>query len=481
MRKVSAFFLSFLFLFALCPFSVFAEGFEYTFERGEPYCESIIMLNSDTDTVVYSQNPDMQRPIASLTKIMSYIVTLETISDLNNTRIVVPQSVADELDGTGSSLAGVKVGEEFTVFELLHLMMIPSGNDAAATLANYIDSLNITVGSLNDKPKLNDDGSEISENNTDIGEEDPGRVLTFVDLMNRKAAELGCKNTHFQNAHGLHDDNHYSTARDMLTISRYAMALPHFSEITSKTYYEPPATELTPNPITLYNTNRMLQKSNAEYYYSPTTGIKTGSHDQAGFCISVSATKDYSYVAVFLGAKNKDENGNPIATHGEMLDAKELFEWAFYDLKVKTIAENGMLLGDVALNYTWKKDRLQVVAGENIQAVLPATVEASSIIPVLDLPESIDAPVKKGDYLGTATLTYADQVVGTVSVVASESVERSEMMRTLEQGKSVLTSPWFQTVLLFAAALVVIYFILMIISRKRKRKKRRNNYHKRNM
>lgn len=484
-KKITAIFLSFLFLIVL-PLSAGAEGFEYTFQNGSPYCSSLLMLNMDTDTVVYSMNPDERVAVASLTKIMSYIVTVETITDLNNTRITVPQSVADALADTGSSLAEIAVGEEFSAFELLNMMIIPSGNDAAATLAAYIDGLNITVGSLQDSAEASaasesdEDSGESTDDSSQVTEEDPSQVLTFVDLMNRKAQELGCVNTHFVNAHGLNDENHYSTARDMMTISQYALKLPYFTEIITTTYYERPATSITPNPEPLYNTNKMILKSETDYYYEYCTGIKTGSLDESGFCIVSTATHDYTYMVVALGSPYRDADGNKSSIHGEMLDAVELFRWAFSELQVKTIAENGELMGDVSLNYTWNQDKLQVVAGENVRAVLPANVESTSIIPILELPDSIDAPVKKGDVVGTATLTYADQVVGTVTLVAAESVERSEMMKTLEQGKAIFTSIWFQIALLLVGALLIIYVILMVLYRKRKRRKRRR-YHKRNM
>lgn len=483
-KKILSMFFSLLIMLSMLPADVFAEGFEYNFAGGSPYCGSLIMMNMDTGAVVYSNNADEQRPMASLTKIMTYIVTVETIPDLNNTRITVPQSVADDLADTGSSLADIVVGEEFSVFELLHMMMIPSGNDAAATLAAYIDSLQITVGSLESNEEIESQYEVIEEADEAETEappaEDPNRILTFVDLMNRKAAELGCSNTHFVNAHGLHQEGHYSTARDMLTIAEHALKLPYFSEITSKIYYDRPATDLVPNPNTLYNTNQLILQSSDLYYYQNATGIKTGSLNESGYCIVASATQTYTYVVVAMGSPYIDELGNRTDFHGEMLDSIELFNWAFSELKIKTIAENGKLMGDVALNYTWNQDRLQVVAGENIQAVLPSNVESSSIIPVLELPDSIDAPVKKGDSLGRATLTYADQVVGYVNLVAAESVERSEMMRTLEQGKAILTSTWFRFVMLGIAALVVIYLILIIISGKRRNRKR-NRYHKRNM
>ena len=184
----------------------------------DPSSKSIFMVSLDTGTVVFTMNPDERLPMASLTKIMTYIVVSENIDDLMNTRTVVPASVAEELEGTGSSLAEIQTGEEFSIYELLNLMMVPSGNDAALTLAKYIDGLGIAA----DDPAYDTDGD--------------GR-MSCVELMNRKAAELGCTNTHFVNPHGLYDENHYTTAREMATITEYALTLPYFTDITSQTSY----------------------------------------------------------------------------------------------------------------------------------------------------------------------------------------------------------------------------------------------------
>lgn len=492
-KKILAFLLTVLTILCLFPESTFAYGFTYEFssEGGGPHCKSILMKNMDTGTIVYSLNTDEERPMASLTKIMSYIVVSEVIEDLNNTVITVPQSVVDTLEGTFSSNADILVGEELTVYQLLNLMMIPSGNDAALTLATYIDSLNITVGQLEEMHKRSQAGlsSENSSASSDSSpqdtstedtessdaDEDPNTVLSFVDMMNRKAKELGCEHTNFTNPHGLHHPDHYTTANDMMTMTLYAMRLPYFTEITGTTFYELKPTNLVSELRYRYSTNYMLYPNNEEGYYSPyVTGIKTGSHNEAGYCLASSAASDgYTYVTIAMGSPSVDANGNTINTRGDMLDTKELYEWAFNNLEIKTIAENGALMGDVELKYAWRKDRLQVVAGTNVSAVLPANVEGTSIIPILDLPESVATPVKKGDIIGSATLTYADQEIGTVQLVAAETVERSEMMMTLEKGKAVLSSKWFHLILIGLVVLLALYIILLIMYRKKRRKKKR--------
>ena len=114
--------------------------------------------------------------------------------------------------------------------------------------------------------------------------------------------------------------------------------------------------------------------------------------------------------------------------HGEMLDAASLFRWAFLNLSSKTITSQGDILADVPLDYAWQKDTLQLAAGENVSVMLPNSVDTSSIIVETDLPESVQAPIEKGEQVGTATMSYAGEVIATVPLVAAESVSRSEML-----------------------------------------------------
>lgn len=428
------------------------EGF-YCEKLTDPNSESIFMVSLDTDTVVYTLNPDEERPMASMTKIMTYIVTAEVVTDLHNTRTTVPESVAVELEGTGSSLAEIQTGEEFSIYELLNLMMVPSGNDAALTLAKYVDSLMLPA------------------ENTAYDENSDG-VMSFVELMNQKAAELGCTHTHFTNPHGLYDVNHYTTAREMATITKYALTLPYFTEITSQQFYTQPATNKNSERV-IQTSNRMLL-SFMDEYYTYATGIKTGSLNESGYCIAASALYDgYSYLVVCMGSPYVDQNGNQTYYHGEMFDAATLFRWAFLNIENKTIVADGDLVGEVDLKYVWDKDRLQVVAKGNVVAMLPTSVEMTEIETQLDLPESVKAPVKKGDEIGTVTYLYKGEVLAEIPVVAAESVERSEVIQTIEQGKEILTSPWFLITAAVILVLTAAYIALAVTMNRKRRKMRR--------
>lgn len=512
LKKMTASLLAFLFLAVCWALPASAEGYAFNWDSDEntaPHCKSILMLNLDTDTVVYTLNPDEELPMASMTKIMTYIVAYETISDIENTKITVPESVAIDLEGTGSSLADVQVGEEFTGLQLLYLMMVPSGNDAALTLSEYVDHLYSSGQlkpevSLTPQPKegsseagsqlssqaeeepLNSEegeGGESGENSgeTDENKQDPtdytGRSY-FVDLMNEKAAELGCEHTHFTNPHGLHNPNHYTTARDMAAITKYAMSLPYFTEITGTPAYLQAATNMNSEERTVYTTNKMLtnyaDESGISYYYQSATGIKTGSLNEAGYCITASATAyGYTYIVVAMGSPMVDEDGNEIDLHGEMLDARSLFRWAVTSLEKKTVAVQGDVLSSVKLDYAFQKDELLLAAGENASVILPNTVDTTSIVVTADKPESVQAPIRKGEQIGTATLSYAGEKIATVPLVAAESVQKSNLVEGWEQGKSLLASPWFQVIAAVFGALVIVYIILVFLYRRKQKQLRK--------
>lgn len=414
-------------------------------------CAAIEMINLDTDTVVYQKNPDQKREPASTTKIMTFIIVSEQIKDLQGTQITIKKKVLDQLLGTGSSMSGIKAGDVLTAYQLLNCMMVPSGNDAALVLADNIGN---------------------------------GDVSKFIGLMNQKAKELGCKHTHFTNPHGLHDDNHYTTASDLAKMTRYAMTLPYFMQITSQTRYSykpvggPDAGKKMP---TLSTTNLLIDKNApGNYFYTYAKGIKTGHTDESGYCLVSTATADgYSYLCVAMGAPSVDANGKEIKTRAEMVDSANLYRWALTSLELKKIIGRDESIGEIKLNYAWKKDALLLTAEKSYSAILPKNVSAGSVLITKDLPDNVDAPVKKGQVIGTATLSYANQKLATINVVAAESIERSELLHTTDIIKSIFTSLWFILILSLIILLVVIYIILAFIyNRKKKNLRKVKKYRK---
>lgn len=436
----------FLVLFSTCilfsSVTADAAGFNIGFD---PKSEAVELVNLDTGTVVYEKNPNEKREPASTTKIMTFIVVSEHIKDLEGTKITVTKAVVDKLLGTGSSLSGIKQNDVLTALQLLNCMLVPSGNDAALVLADSIGN---------------------------------GDVDAFVEMMNQKAAELGCTGTHFSNPHGLHDPDHYTTAHDMALMTKYAMSLPYFTQITSQTsyLYKPIGGPDAGKQRRLGTTNYLINPNalDGKYYYQYAKGIKTGHTDESGYCLVSSATAEgYTYLCVALGAPSIDSKKKEITTRGEMLDTRDLFRWAFKNLQLKPIVKVQDPVGEVKLNFAWNKDKLLLVAQKDYSAMLPNNVSPSSVIITKKIPESVSAPIKKGQVLGTATLSYANQDLTTINLVAAESVERSEVLHTADTFKSIFSSVWFIVIVAVIVLLLIIYIVLALIYNRKKKNLRK--------
>ena len=409
--------------------------------------DSILLVNMDTGEPVYEKDADSKRYPASTTKIMTYIVVVENIDDLDNTRVSIKQSIIDQLKNTGSSLANVEdhVGETMSVIDLLYSMMVPSGNDAAMVLADYVGG---------------------------------GDMSKFVQMMNDKAKDLGCENTHFANPDGLHDDDHYTTARDLYKISTYALTLPRFSEISNTCEYTCEGDEQP-----LVTTNYLIDANRGgEYYYMYAKGIKTGTTDQAGRCLVTTASADgYSYIAILLHAPYKEGEQEEYYT---FTDAADLFRWALTSLNLKTVKTSKTPICEQKVKLAWGKSSVNLVPEKDITVLVPSDVKDENITIEPDLPEVAEAPLSTDKSIGTATVYYTDsdgnkQEVAKVNLVPEENVEQSGILLVLDVIGTILQSYWFLVLIGLIIVILIIYFIYAKISSNR-RKKRRNVKHYRN-
>lgn len=400
--------------------------------------QSVMLVNTDTDTVVYQNNAEETRYPASLTKVMTCILVLEKAKngelDLE-AEATAPGYIFDELFGTGSSNAGIKKGEVLTIRQLLYCMMLQSANEAAMVLADYVGN---------------------------------GDINAFIEMMNQKAQELGAVNTHFVNVHGLHSPDHYSCAKDMIAFAKYALTLPLFEDLISVTRYHLPATNKNDKKI-LVTTNLMMDVVNGgQYYYKPVKGIKTGSTSDAGFCFLSTAENDgYHYMAVCMGAPYRNAQGK-MNSNGAFLDTKALYKWAFENLRIKSIVKEDEPVAQVKLSLAWDKDVLLLKPETGFSALVPKEADASSVQLVPKLPESYNAPVKAGDIVGTADLKLAGEVIGNINLVSTETVERSQLAYVFSVIQKVVSSIWFKLVIVLIVLAVILYIILSILHNKRR-------------
>ena len=390
-----------------------------------------LLMSLDTGTVLYSKNADQKMYPASTTKIMTYMVVMDHVTNVDTETVTYTEEMESVIEGTGSSVAGMEVGDVFTVHQLLYCMMVPSGNDAAVMLASYVGN---------------------------------GDLDAFVQMMNDKAAELGCENTHFANPDGLHDPDHYTTARDMAKITQAALSYNYFQEIVNTTtYYATPQNRPDVSRM-LSTTNYLIDRNQQgqQYWYQYARGVKTGHTDEAGHClVSTAVAEGQSYLCVVMG----DFTGNRC----DMTDTRSLYRWAYRNFQLKKVASANMPVGEVKLAYAWNQDTLRYEPETDVSAVLPNDVAASSVVLTPSLPDEVEAPVQKGQVIGTATLMYANQTLATVNLVASESVERSQVVYSANTIGEILTSPWFILIGSVILLLVVIYIILALIYSRNKR------------
>ena len=328
-------------------------------------CRAVCLIDQDTGTVLYEKNADQQMPIASITKVMTLLLTFEAIHDGRLTLdTLVP--VSEHAYHMGGSQIWLEPGEQFTLDEMIKAICVSSANDAAVAVAELVG------------------GSEQG----------------FVQMMNDRAVELGMTNTTFHNACGLDTEGHLSTARDVAIMSRQILTtcpeVLHYTGIWTDT--------LRGGATQLVNTNKMLRR------YNGITGLKTGTTSGAGVCISASATRDgLNLIAVVLGAPSSKDRFEAAAT---LLDYG-FAAWraaplpAMEDrpllIKVKGSAEESVPLEYSALP----------------ESILMPKESAAELTAQLTLPDELDAPVQQGQAVGMVRILAGESVLGEYDICAA--------------------------------------------------------------
>lgn len=397
----------------------------------EVTAEAAYIVNDDTGRVVYQKNADRRMYPASTTKIMSAALAMTMCGDIENTMVTVPYDVWVEFDGIDISNAGIYGGEVMSMSDLVHCMLIQSANEAASSVAAYF-----------------------------------GRD-SFIEAMNRKAMELGCTGTHFVNPHGLFDENHYTTARDLYLITQWALTVPGFSEITSLSSYTLSETNVH-SERDIYSTI-MLQNSYSGYYTRYIKGIKTGTIDESGRCLVTRAESGgMSFTAVFLGCPFEVDTrfwdeGNSVFTN-----ARLSFDWLFDNTAVSEVVKMGTPVSETALKYASEKDYLMLYAASPVSTIIQTgTGESPDITYETSVPEEIEAPVADGQVIGSARV-YSDGVyVGDVDLIAMEDIKKSYFIYIMDRINRVLTST--PAIICYALLLVLAalysYYMLVVVRR----------------
>ena len=355
------------------------------------YSPSCILMETSTGKILYEKNAHQVRYPASTTKIMTAILALENceLTDVATVSRNAIHSIPPDY-----VTCRIKEGEQLTVEQLLNVLLIPSANDAAIVLAEHIS----------------------------------GSVSKFSDLMNEKAKEIGCKNTHFVNPNGIHNKNHTSTAYDLALMGQYAMKNDIFRKIVQKTKYTLPTTnKYSKEDRTFYTTNDLLikntSKSKSNYYYPNATGIKTGYTGEAGNCL-VSSAKDNNMevISVVLGADFTKEGLSE-----KFLDSITLLNYAFDHYAIQTLQEKNSILQEVEVASATKETKnLKVLVKDNIEALVDKTISVESLEPKISI-DKLKAPISAGSTVGTISYTlngknYSSDLIAQDNVLPSNAL-----------------------------------------------------------
>ena len=433
MKKFISFTLAILIILSVSPLSTAYTPSQKVFSD-----KVIIMGLRDDGAVIYKKNDEVRAQPCTLTKIMTAIMAIESAEDISKVQVKASYQGVHALDQTFATYYGIKVGEVYSLLDLVNIMMLCSANDAANVIAVHVG----------------------------------GSINAFVNKMNEKVASLKLKNTFFLNPTGLDADGQYTTARDMAYLTRYAMNLPIFQQIVKSVSYDIPKNS-THKGNTIFNDCELIPTSNYnKYAYEYATGVKSGATKAAGYCVSATAEKDgVAYVCVVLGGKKITLDGSEYTS--ALVDARRLFRWAFSNFKMKAVSTETTIVAEVPLRYCSDSDYMSLVPEKTITSLVPKNVDESTLIfEPIDPPEFLAAPVKRGDYVCDAKVIHAGEELTRIKLVAYNDADLSIIKYLGHFVLSVLTNPISLIVVLVVIGGFVFYIINASHKRKRLRRQR---------
>ena len=354
-----------------------------------------ILIDNKTNKILYDKNANERMFPASTTKIMTAILVLENC-DLDE--IVSASYDALMNIPEGYVTAEIQGEEQFTVEQLLEMLLVHSANDAANVLAVYVG----------------------------------GSIQSFVSMMNTKANELGLTNTHFTNVYGLQENNHYTTAYDLAKIMQYCIQNDDFRRIAGSVSCSIPATNKS--DVRSYTSTNQLVLPDSPNYYSYVTVGKTGFTTEAGRClVSCAYRNDIELTCVILGGILSDDG-----VSSRFIDSISLYEYGFNHFSLKNIANPGDIITTIEVsNASAATKSLDLAFADSIYALVNNSDLETNYIPEIQLNPNISAPIADGDVLGKAIYTI-DGISYESDLVATHNVDNSQFLQLLLQIGGIL-------------------------------------------
>ena len=391
-----------------------------------------IIVDADSGEVYYEKNADQRIQPASTTKLMTALLVVEAVErgDISMGDAVVASDNCDyNLDEESTNAnPRIRSGESMTVQDLLYCTMLVSANEACNILGEYVS----------------------------------GTVTGFVDDMNARAEELGCTGTHFANANGLEDADHYSTAADFARIAREAVSHTMLQQICSTLNYTVPETNLA-GERKLTNTN-MLLNNDSEFYYPPAYGIKTGFFTNAGYCLVSAAEKDnMNVICVVMGGVEMDD---------QFRESITLFNWLFDNFEYRQILSSAETIVTVPV-YMGTSETTGVRAEDAVSVILPrdydiARVGYQYVLYHEQRGVRLEAPINAGEVLGEISVVELDgdgnavRTFGSSKLVAASTVEMSRVDYIRSQLTELLQTGPVRKIITILIILLAAYLLLVV-------------------
>ncbi len=392
--------------------------------------KAALLYDLGSDSIVFAQDIDKRLFPASLTKIMTCLLTIEMQSDLD-VMVTVTKDGLKGMEPGGSNVA-LQVGEEMSVRDLLYCLMVKSGNDAASVLAV----------------------------------QNSGSIEEFVEVMNSRAQELGCTDTHFVNPHGLHDEEHYTTARDMAKITAAAMQYPLFEEIFTTAEYTVPATNLS-EVRELKTTNYLIRSNGYPIVVdSRVLGGKTGNTSQAGRCLVTLAEKNgMKLLSVVMGAEAVyGANRYTFIKYGNFEETSDLLDFAYKQFTTMQVLNPTQVTGPFAVSGGENNAFGTITNG--MSAAVPLGSDYNTIRYEYTLPEGgLTAPLSQGDKIGTVRVWYGDTCLAQQDMLSAADVAVRHEPDTPQAGNQDDSLDLWNGILKVVLGALVALFVLVLVIR----------------
>lgn len=399
-------------------------------ERPDVMAQAAYVVNLDANLVVYEKNSTAPLQAASLTKLMTALLLLQSYQDqLDTVTVTAPSYIYDVIWGytRSASTADIVRGETHTLRNLLYAMMLPSANEAAYIVADYLGG---------------------------------GSIENFVARMNSEAEAIGCTDTVFADPSGL-DENNVTTARDAYLIYRALTEYDVFAEVESTPRYDMGTNTryTTPGTYLIQNTNKMLNAGGA-YHRTYNRGGKTGSLGEWQNFVGWHSQDGESYISVLLGVPYE---ADPEGKRPALAETGTLMDWVFKSYTIAPALDTTQAITELPVRYATQADTIMLYPADNMMTLLPREGGAALTEQHFSLPQTLSAPVKQGDVVGTVTLTIGEEVVGVADLIAGSTIDRNAVLYTLSRVGEFFSSTYFKVLVVLSMIVLAVYVLAVLL------------------